>query len=60
MVEMRPAQQINIRGGAKKSGLASEVITRVVGKLELNGQVLRIPCLISVNLMYSSLYYVEN
>ena len=44
------------KGVCKKSGLASELITRVVGELELYGQDLRIPHVISVNLVYSSFF----
>ena len=49
-----------LRSGAWKSGLSSEAITRVPGQLEQNGQVLRIPYKICVNLVYSSFGYVEN
>ena len=49
-----------LRSEAWKSGLASEAITRVPGQLEQNGQVLRIPYKICVNLVYSSFGYVEN
>ena len=45
----------HIRGELKKSGLASEVITRVLRQLEQNGQVLRNPYNICKILVYSSL-----
>ena len=49
-----------VRGGQKKSGLASEAITRVLRQLEQNGQVLRNPYNICKILVYSSFGYVEN
>ena len=49
-----------LRGELKKSGLASEAITRVLRQLEQNGQVLRNPYNICKILVYSSFGYVEN
>ena len=54
------SQQILLRSGAWKSGLASEAITRVPGQLEQNGQVLRIPYNICFNLVYIRFLCVEN
>ena len=45
-----------VRGVSKKSGLASEPVTLDPEHLELNGQVLRIPHIICVNLVYSSFF----
>ena len=53
-------KKVNIRGELKKSGLASEAITRVLRQLEQNGQVLRNPYNICKILVYSSFGYVEN
>ena len=53
-------ESCGIRGELKKSGLASEAITRVLRQLEQNGQVLRNPYNICKILVYSSFGYVEN
>ena len=45
-----------LRGVPKKSGLASEPVTLDPEQLELNGQILRIPHIICVNLVYSSFF----
>ena len=45
-----------IRGGPKKSGLASKPVTLDLEHRELNGQVLLIPHIICVNLVYSSFF----
>ena len=50
----------DVRGCAKKSGLASEALTRVQEQLEQNGQFLQIPYKNSVILVYSSFFYLEN
>ena len=44
----------------KKSGLASEALTRVQEQLEQNSQFLWIPYNICINLVYSSFFYLEN
>ena len=44
----------------KKSGPASEALTRVQEELEQNGQFLQIPLKNSVILVYSSFFYLEN
>ena len=44
----------------KKKWLASEALTRVQEQLEQNGQFLRIPYNICINLVYSSFFYLEN
>ena len=51
---------VQLRSEAWKSGLASEAITRVPGQLEQNGQVLRIPYNICLNLVYIRVLCVEN
>ena len=48
-----------VRGGQKKSGLASEAISRILRQLEENGQVVRNPYNICKILVYSSFGYVE-
>ena len=50
----------NLRGYAKKSGLAFEALTRVQEQLEQNSQFLQIPYKNSVILVYSSFFYLEN
>ena len=50
----------HVRGDRKKSGLASELITRVLEQLEPNGQVLRIADNICNILVYIRFLYVEN
>lgn len=49
-----------LTGDRKKSGLASELITRVLEQLEPNGQVLRIADKICNILVYIRFLYVEN
>ena len=50
----------DIRSETWKSGLASEAITQVPRQLEQNGQVLRIPYNICLNLVYIRVLCVEN
>ena len=52
--------QNNLRGDKKKSGLASEAVTRVLVQLEPNGQILRIADNICNILVYIRFLYVEN
>ena len=49
-----------LRGVPKKTGLASEPITRVLEQVSKNGQVLLNPHNICVNLVYSSFFQLEN
>ena len=49
-----------LRGVPKKSGLASEPITRVLEQVSKNCQVLLNPHNICVNLVYSSFFKLEN
>ena len=53
-------EKLATKGVCKKSGLASEALTRVKEQLEQNGPFLQIPYNNCVILVYSSFFYLEN